>query len=128
MIASNETQSCFSGATMPVNGRCFPRAATYAEAVATCDQHGLRLCKILEVEAGNCCMTGCGLDAARIWTNSTVFKGKNGAEDSVMTLDGCPLGSAPSVAEGATAAATYTTAQVLWQLMICGSHIMCCDG
>ena len=52
MKASNETQSCFSGPTMPLNGTCFPRAATYAEAVQTCGQHGLRLCKIKEVEAG----------------------------------------------------------------------------
>eukprot|EP00298_Acanthocystis_sp_HF-20_P017674 c21803_g1_i3.p1 GENE.c21803_g1_i3~~c21803_g1_i3.p1 ORF type:complete len:1064 (-),score=458.95 c21803_g1_i3:71-3262(-) len=44
---------------------------TYDEANAICKSKGLSLCSLDQIKKCNTCGTGCGYDAARIWTSST---------------------------------------------------------
>ena len=52
------------------NGVCFPAAATHAEAAAACRAAGRRLCTLAELEARDCCGTGCQYDSKRLWTST----------------------------------------------------------
>ena len=61
--------SCVSDKAPP-SLDCFPASATFAEAEAACSSESMRLCTLVEMEAGVCCSTGCTYDSYLSWTSS----------------------------------------------------------
>jgi len=51
---------------------------TYDEAEQICSKKGYRLCSIKEVKEGRVKGTGCGMDAQRIWTDTSLQKEEEG--------------------------------------------------
>ena len=59
-----------------------PRFATYAEAVAECQAHGLRLCATSS-DLDRCCKTGCQADKVLVWVACTTHCSKTGPQVKV---------------------------------------------
>ena len=59
-----------------------PRFATYAEAVAECQAHDLRLCATSS-ELDRCCKTGCQADKVLVWVACTTHCSKTGPQVKV---------------------------------------------
>jgi len=99
--SSNVAVHCCRGSMEKNNLRCSrdgcKKRSTFSAAKSYCENQGMRLCSVAELESGACCRKGCGWDSQISWTsdscntgnpNNPTNKNPTSSAGTLVTIDG----------------------------------------